>query len=64
VLELGRNRFEGTGQTLLADPEVKRLYLGGLTDRRQQAPGPALLPGRPSRVDHTHSRAFGTPRPG
>jgi ABC-type branched-subunit amino acid transport system ATPase component len=29
VLELGRNRFEGTGQRLLADPEVKRLYLGG-----------------------------------
>jgi ABC-type branched-subunit amino acid transport system ATPase component len=29
VLELGRNRFEGPGATLLADPEVKRLYLGG-----------------------------------
>ena len=29
VLELGRNRFEGTGVALLADPEVKRLYLGG-----------------------------------
>jgi branched-chain amino acid transport system ATP-binding protein len=29
VLELGRNRFEGSGRTLLADPEVKRLYLGG-----------------------------------
>ena len=29
VLELGRNRFEGTGGSLLADPEVKRLYLGG-----------------------------------
>jgi ABC-type branched-subunit amino acid transport system ATPase component len=29
VLELGRNRFEGTGQSLLADPDVKRLYLGG-----------------------------------
>ncbi|MGH7775140.1 MAG: ABC transporter ATP-binding protein [Candidatus Binatia bacterium] len=29
VLELGRNRFEGTGQSLLNDPEVKRLYLGG-----------------------------------
>ena len=29
VLELGRNRFEGSGQTLLNDPEVKRLYLGG-----------------------------------
>jgi len=29
VLELGQNRFEGTGQTLLNDPEVKRMYLGG-----------------------------------
>ncbi len=29
VLELGRNRFEGPGSALLADPEVKRLYLGG-----------------------------------
>ena len=29
VLELGRNRFEGPGPRLLADPEVKRLYLGG-----------------------------------
>jgi branched-chain amino acid transport system ATP-binding protein len=29
ALELGRNRFEGPGAQLLADPEVKRLYLGG-----------------------------------
>jgi len=29
VLELGKNRFEGAGAQLLADPEVKRLYLGG-----------------------------------
>jgi ABC-type branched-subunit amino acid transport system ATPase component len=29
VLELGRNRLEGPGLTLLSDPEVKRLYLGG-----------------------------------
>jgi branched-chain amino acid transport system ATP-binding protein len=29
VLELGRNRFEGTGRALLTNPEVKRLYLGG-----------------------------------
>jgi ABC-type branched-subunit amino acid transport system ATPase component len=29
VLELGKNRFEGAGQRLLADPDVKRLYLGG-----------------------------------
>src|SRR5262249_32912098 len=37
VLELGKNRFEGPGQRLLADPEVKRLYLGGggLVERRR-----------------------------
>jgi branched-chain amino acid transport system ATP-binding protein len=29
VLELGRNRFEGTGRELLQNPEVRRLYLGG-----------------------------------
>ena len=29
VLELGRNRFEGTGQALLANPEVRAHYLGG-----------------------------------
>ena len=29
VLELGRNRFEGTGQDLLADPEVRAAYLEG-----------------------------------
>jgi branched-chain amino acid transport system ATP-binding protein len=29
VLELGRNRFTGTGEALLADPRVRRLYLGG-----------------------------------
>jgi len=29
VLANGENRFEGTGQALLNDPEVGRLYLGG-----------------------------------
>jgi ABC-type branched-subunit amino acid transport system ATPase component len=29
VLELGRNRFEGAGRDLLANPEVRRMYLGG-----------------------------------
>jgi ABC-type branched-subunit amino acid transport system ATPase component len=29
VLELGHNRFEGSGPQLLTDPDVKRLYLGG-----------------------------------
>jgi ABC-type branched-subunit amino acid transport system ATPase component len=29
VLETGRNRFEGTGEKLLHDPQVAKLYLGG-----------------------------------
>jgi branched-chain amino acid transport system ATP-binding protein len=29
VLELGRNRFTGSGQALLADNRVRRMYLGG-----------------------------------
>lgn len=29
VLQLGRNRFTGTGEALLADPRVRQLYLGG-----------------------------------
>jgi len=29
VLELGRNRFEGTGRDLLDNPEVRHHYLGG-----------------------------------
>lgn len=29
VLDLGENRFDGPGRDLLANPDVKRLYLGG-----------------------------------
>jgi len=29
VLELGRNRFEGAGEELLANGDVRRMYLGG-----------------------------------
>jgi ABC-type branched-subunit amino acid transport system ATPase component len=29
VLDLGQNRFEGSGKELLADPKVAELYLGG-----------------------------------
>ncbi|HJM50873.1 MAG TPA: ABC transporter ATP-binding protein, partial [Alphaproteobacteria bacterium] len=29
VLELGKNRFEGTGQELLDNADVRRMYLGG-----------------------------------
>ncbi|MQA74515.1 MAG: ATP-binding cassette domain-containing protein [Solirubrobacterales bacterium] len=36
VLDLGRDRFEGPGRELLADPKVAELYLGG-TARIDQA---------------------------
>ena len=29
VLDMGRNAYEGTGQSLLHDPKVEELYLGG-----------------------------------
>lgn len=29
VLEMGKNRFEGSGKELLENPDVRRLYLGG-----------------------------------
>jgi len=29
VLELGQNRITGTGEQLLHNPDVQRLYLGG-----------------------------------
>ena len=29
VLDLGKDRFEGPGEQLLADPKVAELYLGG-----------------------------------
>ena len=29
VLELGRNRYQGTGQELLENQDVRRMYLGG-----------------------------------
>lgn len=29
VLELGRNTYEGSGDALIADPEVRRAFLGG-----------------------------------
>jgi len=34
VLELGRNRFEGTGRALLDNPEVRTMYLGGNPEAR------------------------------
>lgn len=39
VLEGGQNRFEGPGETLLTDPQVADLYLGGAA--RPAAPAPA-----------------------
>ncbi|HEX2096160.1 MAG TPA: ABC transporter ATP-binding protein [Solirubrobacterales bacterium] len=38
VLELGRNRFQGSGRDLLEDPKVAELYLGG--SARSSAPDP------------------------
>ncbi len=29
VLELGRNSYQGTGEELINDPEVRRAFLGG-----------------------------------
>ena len=37
VLELGRNRLEGAGRDLLANPDVRRLYLGGATQSASTA---------------------------
>jgi branched-chain amino acid transport system ATP-binding protein len=38
VLEVGVNRYEGTGADLLHDPNVIRLYLGGMMDKRGTTP--------------------------
>ncbi|MGE5249188.1 MAG: ABC transporter ATP-binding protein [Bacteroidota bacterium] len=49
VLELGKEKFEGTARELLDSPEMARLYLGGSTDEgsyrrrnRKPVPPPAL----------------------
>jgi branched-chain amino acid transport system ATP-binding protein len=34
VLELGRNRYEGTGRALLDNPDVRTMYLGGAPGSR------------------------------
>lgn len=34
VLELGKEKFEGTAQELLSSPEMAKLYLGGSTEDR------------------------------
>jgi ABC-type branched-subunit amino acid transport system ATPase component len=41
VLDLGRNRFQGSGQELLDDDEVARLYLGGTARIDDAAEEPA-----------------------
>ena len=35
VLDLGKDRFEGPGEELLADPKVAELYLGGTAAHRR-----------------------------
>lgn len=42
VLEVGVNRYEGTGGDLLHDPNVIRLYLGGMMDKSQTTPPTAV----------------------
>jgi len=39
VLDLGRNRFEGAGRELLADPKVIELYLGVARGATPRSPG-------------------------
>ena len=47
VLESGTNRFEGTGEALLGDPQVAELYLGGFVRGRPEPPPPeAVTPPR------------------
>jgi ABC-type branched-subunit amino acid transport system ATPase component len=41
VLDLGQNRFEGSGQELLDDPKVAELYLGGTARIDRAAAGDA-----------------------
>jgi ABC-type branched-subunit amino acid transport system ATPase component len=38
VLDLGRNVYEGTGRSLLDDPKVADLYLGGARKTREPTP--------------------------
>jgi ABC-type branched-subunit amino acid transport system ATPase component len=47
VLESGANRFEGTGEALLGDPQVAELYLGGVERGRPEPPPPEAVT-RPS----------------
>jgi branched-chain amino acid transport system ATP-binding protein len=43
VLESGTNRFEGTGEALLGDPQVAELYLGGVERGRPEPPPPEAV---------------------
>ncbi len=51
VLVQGRNRFTDTGEALLADPEVRRSFLGGSSGHPQ----------RPRRLPQLRLRAGGRP---
>ncbi len=54
VLDLGANRFEGTGQELLSDPKVAELYLGGGGRLAEEQPD-----GRPPAPSPCRTRAAG-----
>jgi ABC-type branched-subunit amino acid transport system ATPase component len=38
VLELGTKRFEGTGEEIMQNEQVRRLYLGGGPRRQTRSP--------------------------
>ena len=47
VLEGGQNRFEGPGPSLLTDPQVAELYLGGAGAGERPEPPPRVAPTPP-----------------
>ena len=55
VLDMGRNRFEGTGAELLRDAKVAELYLGGAAGSRRR--GRSWLPARTTRSSARRARA-------
>ena len=54
VLDTGRNRFEGSGRELLANPEVVDLYLGGGAGRLDTDAEPPLVVEQEQRPADTH----------
>ena len=57
VLVDGRNRTDGTGAELLADPDVGAMFLGGGTAGPPPDPPPEPPPGPPARAPRGEARA-------